>query len=187
MQDVHRGRHPIGEMVQARAPAVGDGEVMHIALAMQPRRRDAAVRPVFLGVLGQPETHPRVEVDGVLNFGGEYVEVVEPLRMAALVEIVAAQQMRALLHRSMEFDLKAERVGELQRAALERLLGKRVSDAVSRKEGRGLVEILLVADLESQAVAGGGGPLARYQRVMLMLLAAAQKNRPVIAILNMQR
>src|SRR6202022_1077873 len=151
-----------------------------------PRRRDASLRPVFLGVFGQPETDPRVEVDGVLNFGGEHVEVVEPLRMAALVEIVAAQQMRALLHRCIEFDLEAERIGELQRAALERLLRKRVCYPVLRKKGGCLVEIVLVADLESQAVAGGARRLAQHQRVMLMLLAAAQVHRLFVAILSMQ-
>ena len=113
-------------MVQARALAVGDGEVVHVALAVHPGRGDAAVRAVFLAIFGQAEAEPRVEVDGVLHFGGEHVEMVEPLRVAALVEIVAAQQMRALLHRGIEFDLKAERIGELQRAALERLLDEGV-------------------------------------------------------------
>src|SRR5665213_4136295 len=154
MQDVHRGRHPIRKMVQARALAVGDGEIMNVALAVHPRRRDAAVRPVFLGVFGQPEAEPRVEVDGVLNLGGEYVEMVEPLRMAALVEIVAAQQMRALFHRGIELDLKTKGIGEVQGAALERLLGERAGNAVFGKERRGLVEILLVADLEAKTVAG---------------------------------
>src|SRR6267142_6326782 len=115
-------------MVQAGALAVGDGEVMHVALAVHPRRGDPTLRSVFLGIFGQPKTDPRVEVDGVLNFGGEHVEVVEPLRVTALVEIVAAQQMRTLLHRCVHLDLKAEGIGELQGATLERLLRKRVSD-----------------------------------------------------------
>ena len=38
----------------------------------------------------------------------------------------------------------------MQRAALKRLLGKGVDDAVFRKERRGLVEIVLVADLEAE-------------------------------------
>src|ERR1700761_5335389 len=84
MQDVHRGRHPIGEVVQAGPLAVGDGKVVHIALAMHPRRSDPAVRAVFLAIFGQPETKSRVKVDGVLHLGGEYVEMVEPLWMAAL-------------------------------------------------------------------------------------------------------
>src|ERR1700687_1312684 len=94
--------------------------------------------------------------------------------------------MRALLHRGIKFDLKAERVGELQRAALERLLGESISDAVLRAERRGLAEIVCLADLEAQPVAGRGRRLAQHQRVMLMLLAAAQVNRFVVAILGMQ-
>ena len=173
-------------MVQARALAVGDGEVVHIALAVHPGRGDAAVRPVFLGIFGQAEAEPGVEVDGVLHLGGEDVEMVEPLRMAALVEVVAPQQMRALLHRGVEFDLEAEGIGELQRAALERLLGEGVGDAVLGEEAGRLVEVAVIADLEAEPVAGGGWRLAQHQRVMLMLLAAAQVDRLVVGVLDMQ-
>src|SRR5882757_497476 len=173
-------------MVQARALAVGDGEVMHVALAVHPCRRDAAVLAVFLTILGEAESQSRIEVDGVLHFGGEYIKMVEPLRVAALVEIVTPQQMRALLHRGVELDLETEGIGELQRAALKRLLGERVSDAVLGKERRGLVEIVFVADLEAHAVAGGTRGLAQHQRVMLMLLAAAQVGRSVVAVLDME-
>src|SRR4029453_1717093 len=114
------------------------------------------------------------------------VEVVEPLRVAALVEIVAAQQMRTLLHRCVKLELKAEGIGELQGAALEWLLRKRVTDPVLREERRGPVEVLLVADLEAQTVAARDCGVAQYQRVMLMLLAAAQVHRLVVAILDMQ-
>ena len=69
VQDVHRRRHPIGEMMQARATAIGDGEVVDIALAVHPGRRDAPVRAVLLAVFGEAEAEPGVEVDGVLNFG----------------------------------------------------------------------------------------------------------------------
>src|ERR1700742_4193038 len=94
--------------------------------------------------------------------------------------------MRALVHAGIELDLKAEGIGELQRAALERLLGEGVSDAVFGKERRGLVEILLVADLEPETVARGCRGLPQHQRVMLMLLAAAQVNGSVVTILDMQ-
>src|SRR5258705_11797815 len=94
--------------------------------------------------------------------------------------------MRTLLHRCVNLDLKAEGIGKLQGAALERLLRKRVRDTVFRKERRGLVEVLLVCELEAQAVASGGASLAQHQRVMLMLLAAAQVDRLVVAILDMQ-
>ncbi len=160
MQDVHRRRHPVRKMMQARAFAVGDGKIMHVALAVQPGRGDAAVRSVFLAVFGQAETEPRIEVDGVLNLGGEHVEVVEPLRVAALVEVIAPQQVRALFHRCIQLDLEAERIGELQRTALERLLGEGVSDAVLGEERRRLVEVAVIADFEAQAIAGCGWRVA---------------------------
>ena len=115
MQNVHGGRHPIGEMVQARAFAVGDSEIVNVALAVQPGGGDPAVLTVLLGILGQAEAEPGVEIDGVLNLGGKDIEMVEPLRMAALVKVIAAQQMRALVHRRIELDPKTERVGEIAR------------------------------------------------------------------------
>jgi hypothetical protein len=58
--------------------------------------------------------------------------------------------MRPPLHRGIEFDTEAERVGELQGAALERALDELIGDAVLGKERAGLVEIVLVADLEAE-------------------------------------
>ena len=71
MQDVHRSRHPIGEVMQARALAIGDGKIMHIALAVQPGGGDAAVRPVFLAIFGQAEAEPCIEIDRALDFGAK--------------------------------------------------------------------------------------------------------------------
>ena len=106
--------------------------------------------------------------------------------MAALVEVVAPQQMRALVHRRVEFELEADGIGELQRAALERLLGEGVGDAVLGKEAGRLVEIAVIADLEAEPVAGRDRGLPQHQRVMLMLLAAAQIHRLVVAVLDME-
>ena len=106
--------------------------------------------------------------------------------MAALVEVVAPQQMRTLLHRRIEFELEAGGIGELQRAALERLIGEGIGDAVLRKERCGLVEIAVIADLEAEPAAGRDGRLSQHQRVMLMLLAAAQIHRLVVGVLDMQ-
>src|ERR1700721_4173491 len=94
--------------------------------------------------------------------------------------------MRPLLHRSIELELKTAGVGELQGAALKRLLGEGVSDTVFGKERRGLVEVLLVANLESHAVASRRYRFAQHHRMMLMLLAASQIDRFVVAILDMQ-
>ena len=98
---------------------------------MQPGRSDTPLRSVFLGVLRQAEAEPGIKIEGVLHLGRENIEMVEPLRVTALVEVIAAKQQRALLHRCVELDLEAEGIGELQRAALKRLFGKRVNDAVA--------------------------------------------------------
>src|SRR5262249_41774659 len=112
--------------------------------------------------------------------------MIDPLRMATAIEVITPQQMRAFFHGGVELDLEAERIGELQGAALERLLGEFVLNAVLREEGRRLVEIAVIADLEAKPVAGRGWRLPQHQRVMLMLLAAAQVHRARIGVLNMQ-
>src|SRR6516164_1428385 len=137
-------------MMQARPLAVGQRQVVHIALAMQPGRRDATVWPILLGIFGKTKTKPGIEIHGVLHLGRKYVEMVDPLRMAAPVEIVAAKQKRAPLHRGIKLDLEAERIGELQRASLEWLLGESARNTRLSEEGGGLVEVGLVADLEAQ-------------------------------------
>src|SRR6266576_1166340 len=55
------GSHDIAEM-QARALAIGDGEVVHIAFAMQPGSGDPPIRPVLLAIFGQPETELCIEI-----------------------------------------------------------------------------------------------------------------------------
>ncbi len=125
-------------MVQARPLAVGDGEVVHIALAVHPGGCDAPVRPILLAIFGEAESEPCVEVDGILNFGGEDVEMIEPLRMAAFIEIVATQQMRALLHRRIKLDRETAGIGKLQCSALERLLDKLMRDRVFGKNAAAL-------------------------------------------------
>ncbi len=60
-----------------------------------------------------------------------------------------------------------------------------MGDAVGREEGGGLVEIAVVADLEAQPVAGGHGGFPQHQRMVLMLLAGAEVDRLVVAVLDM--
>ncbi|KIU01201.1 hypothetical protein QU39_00195, partial [Staphylococcus aureus] len=70
--------------------------------------------------------------------------------------------------------------------ALERPLDEGRGDAVLLEEFSGLVEILLVANLERHAVAGRGLRLAQHQRVVLMLFAAAQVDGFAVGVLDMQ-
>src|SRR4051812_7814761 len=56
VQDVERSRRPDADVMQPRSAAVGEGEVVDIALAVQPNRPELAVAVVSLGVFGQAET-----------------------------------------------------------------------------------------------------------------------------------
>src|SRR5262245_17104741 len=94
--------------------------------------------------------------------------------------------MRALFHRRVEFELETRRVGKLQGTALERLVDEGVGDAVLGKETGGLVEIAVITDLEAEPATGSDRGLPQHQRVMLMLLAATQINRLVVAVLDME-
>src|SRR3954447_26906667 len=94
--------------------------------------------------------------------------------------------MRTLVHRCVEFELEAGGIGKLQGAALERLFGEGVSDAVLGKEAGGLVEVAVIADLEAEPAAGRDRGFPQDQRMMLMLLAAAQIDRLVVAVLDMK-
>ncbi|MGY4459073.1 hypothetical protein ACVWYI_003033 [Bradyrhizobium sp. LB13.1] len=142
--------------------------------------------PSSSAVFGQAEAEPGIEFDGVLHFGCEHVEMVEPLRMASPVEVVAAEQMWPPVHRGIQLDLEAEGIGELQRAALERLIDERVAKTVLGQELCGLVQIPVIADFETEPVAGGHCRLAQHQRVMLMLFRTAQIHDLVVGVLDMQ-
>ena len=84
-------------MVQPRPAAVGEREVVDIALAVHPRGDDAAIRAVLFRVFRHAEAEQGVEIHCVLQLRREHVEVVEPLRMHA---IIAAVESAAAAHAS---------------------------------------------------------------------------------------
>ena len=106
---------------------------------MRPSRPSSSV----YSVMRKPSSG--IEVDRVLQLGREDVEVVEPLRLHALVVAVELQQPFALLHLEIELQRRAERVDRLQRAALIRHVDKGVAQPFRREERRGLVEVLVAA------------------------------------------
>jgi hypothetical protein len=73
--------------------------------------------------------------------------------------------MRALVHRCVEFDLEAERIGELQRAALERLLG-----VLPNKRGKALT--ISLSSVVSEAWEGQELPKELMDRLVNQLIAA---------------
>ena len=82
VDDVEGRRHPIGDVVQPRPAAVGEGDIVHAALAVHPGCRDARLGAVALGIFGQAEAERCIEFDRCLHVAGEEVEVVDALRMA---------------------------------------------------------------------------------------------------------
>src|SRR6516164_9822795 len=174
MNDVHGGGHPVGEMVQAWSPAVGEREVVDIALSMQPGSRNAAVRPILLRIFGKPEAERHVEIHRALHVGCKDIEMIEPLRMYAFMIGVLLQQPFPCLHLEVELDRHAERINGSERAALRGTLDKSMPETFGCEETRSLVEVLLRGDLEAECM---GARLARFfehERVVLALLEPAQ-------------
>ena len=62
------------------------------------------------------------------NDGGRWGDLLCP--QLPLVRRIIWLIDRELVHRGVEFELEAGGIGELQRAALERLIGERIGDAV---------------------------------------------------------
>jgi hypothetical protein len=76
-------------MAQARPPAIGEGKVVHIALAVHPGRRDVARRSILLGILGEPEAERGIKIDAALDVGCQDIKVIEALRLHALMGTAA--------------------------------------------------------------------------------------------------
>lgn len=148
---------------------------MDVALALHPGRGDAPARAVLLGVFGEPEPERGPEIDAVLHLRREDVDMVKPLRMAALVVAVALQQaLAALLHREAELEGHAERVGGLQRPALARHVGEVVRQPLAAEEGGGALQVRVARHLEAERLAAGLVRPAQDEGMVLALLDAAQ-------------
>ncbi len=139
-----------------------------------------------LGVLGEAEAERGVEVDRRLHVAHEQVEVVDALRLAAGVEAVVLQDALALLHLEVELERVALGVGGVQRAALERHLDELGGQLPLLEERVGAVEVLLAADLEAQPLRDGLGPALQHERVVIALLHAAEIDRVLAGILDLQ-
>ncbi|MNV77881.1 hypothetical protein D3C71_1713420 [compost metagenome] len=109
VDDVERRRHPEGGVVQARAAAVGKGDVVHAALAMGPGGPETS-RLLVGRVFRYPEADLVVEGDRFVDIGREAVEVVDAQRFDAAVERVFLVDWRQTVHLRIEFERDALRV-----------------------------------------------------------------------------
>ncbi len=111
-------------MMQPRPDAVGEGEIVHIAFAVQPNRPKLRIGAVGLGIFGETEAKLGIEVIARLHIGREAVEMVDALDAGAMISAVFLQHRWRLIHPGIEFERHAERVGGAQRAALMGRLDK---------------------------------------------------------------
>ena len=141
----------------SRGPAaVGEGEVVDVALAVQPHRPELGIAGVVgLGVFGQAEAELGVEVVARLHVGREAVDVVDALDAGALIGGIALQHALALVHLEIEVERHAGDVGGAERAALVRHLGKRGGQIAALEPVGGAVEVVLARHLEAERLGGG--------------------------------
>ena len=109
VDDVERRRHPEGDVVQARAATVGEGDVVHAALAMRPGRPQFAGLGIFR-VFGHAEAELVVEGHRFIDIRRIAVEVVDAQRLHTLVERVFLVDRRQAVHLGIEFERNAVRI-----------------------------------------------------------------------------
>ena len=112
----------VGDVMQAWAGAVEKDDVVRIAFALQ----EHAAQLIIVGdVFRQAEPHGRVERKRARYVRRENLRMVEPLRAAATVIFKARDLPRHHRHAGAEFEPRADRIGGVQRASLERHVGPR--------------------------------------------------------------
>ena len=175
-------RHRERGVVQPRPAAVGEHDVVRIALALQEHEHQV-VGVVGRDELGEPEAEIAVELAGLRHLGRENLEMIDPQRAGAVVLLELHDQPR--LHRlgGAEFERRADRVGDVQRAALVRHLDPFRRQAGALEHVLGLVEILLGVDPQADALAGRFAvALLEHDAVVAGLLHAAQIERLVVLV-----
>ena len=97
VDDVQRRRHPERNVVQPRPLSVGEGHIMHPALAVHPGCPET-VGLLILSVFGHPEPKVTVECHAVVDIGRKDVEVVDAKRLNAFVSRVFLMDRRQAIH-----------------------------------------------------------------------------------------
>ncbi len=110
MDDVEHVRRPQSDVMQPRTDTVGEGDVVHIALAMHPHRPELGVGAVGLGVFGEPEAELAIEIVARLHVRREAVEMVDALDARALMVAVLLQHAFRLIHLRIEIERHAEHI-----------------------------------------------------------------------------
>src|SRR5262245_26086137 len=110
VQDVERRGGPYAYVMQPRAASIGEGDVVHIALAVHPNRPQQRVGIVGFGVLSEAEADLMKEVVARLDVRRETIDMVNALDARALVGGVALQHAFALVHAEIKIERGAVRI-----------------------------------------------------------------------------
>lgn len=99
VDDMERRLDPECHVVQTRASAVGEGDVVNAPFAMHPHRPQQP-RLLIFGVFGHAEAHLVVKGGGAIDIGGEAVEMIDAQGPRAAIERIllmdgGSESMRA--------------------------------------------------------------------------------------------
>ncbi len=168
--------------MQPRPAPRGEHHVVRVALALQPGRPDL-VLAVGGGEFGEPEADRQVELGRLPDVVRRDLEMVEPHRARALVELEPLQVGRQVVHGGAEFERRADRIVDVQRAALIGPLGPLRLEAGQAEVLEGAVEIVLGEHAQADALAHRRlVGLAEHQAVVRALLQRAQIERVLVAV-----
>ena len=112
--------------------------------------------------------------------------MVDALDAGAAMQAVLADRAPVAPHGGVELERHAARVAREQCAALERHLTEFGRQPARAEPVRGLVEVLLLADLVAERVAERLAGLAQHDRMVIALLDAAQVER-VLGLLGREQ
>src|SRR3984893_3209099 len=167
-----------GEVMQARAGAVEEDDVMRIALALQ-KHAPQIERARWGDIFAQPEACRGVKLAHLADIRRQDLIVVEPQRRAAGMAGELRDHARHHRHGGAEFQQRSGRIDRMQRSTLMRDVRPRRRAAARFKEPLELVEVLLGEHTQAEARAADIAPFTQHEAVVTGLLDAAEVERVV--------
>src|SRR5262245_48167326 len=160
--------------MEPRSRAVGEGEVMDVALAVHPHGPQLGIVLVGLGIFGEAESDLGIEIVARLDVGSEAIDMVDALNPSAPMDRITLEHRWHLIHPHVEFERGPELVGGAQGAALVRNSRKRHREIAAREPSCGAVEVGFARELEAERMDFRNAGLPQHDRVMIALLDAPQ-------------
>ena len=180
-QDADAFRRGESNMVQPRAGAFEEHDVVRVALALQ--EHAGQLLALRHDVFAQPEAGRHVELGRLAHVGREDLIVVDPMRGAAAMQMELREHAWHHRHGRAELQRHAGHILRVQRLALMRNVGPGRRAAFALKERLQMIEIVLAKHPHADACAGrriAGAP--QHQAVMTGFLDAAQIDRVAILL-----